>query len=187
MMRKGGFSLFELLFTFVILGILASIAVPGFIRWLPGYRLKNAARDLSSNMHLARMGALKNNADWAIVFDTGVTPGRYFVCSDNGANDTWDGPTAMGGDDVAERTVDLRNYKSAVAYGHGNAATDIPGDTFPGDNISYTSNVAVFNPRGTCKGGYVYFDNLKKTTTYGIGTRTSGVIRLRKWTGSAWE
>ena len=187
MTRKSGFTLVDLVATFAVLGIVVTIAIPAFSTWLPDQRLKTAARDLYSNMQLTKIGAIKSNAQWAIVFNAGATPGRYFICSDDGANDTWDGPTAMGGDDVAERTLDLRNYKSAVAYGHGNAATDIPGDTFPGDNISYTSNVAVFNPRGTCKGGYVYLDNLKKTTTYGIGTRTSGVIRLRKWTGSAWE
>jgi hypothetical protein len=138
-------------------------------------------------MQLTKMGAIKANADWAIVFDTGVTPGRYFICSDDNG-DGWDGPAEMGGNDVVERTVNLADYESGVDYGHGNATDDIPGGGAPpADDITYGSDVAVFNPRGTGSGGYVYLENSKNTTTYGAGTRTSGVILLRKWTGAAWE
>ncbi|RLB14646.1 MAG: prepilin-type cleavage/methylation domain-containing protein, partial [Deltaproteobacteria bacterium] len=83
-MKKNGFTLIEFLVTFVILGILTAIAIPGFARWLPNYRLKSAARDVYSNMQLAKMGAIKANADWAIVFDTGAS--RYLICSDKGAD-----------------------------------------------------------------------------------------------------
>jgi type IV fimbrial biogenesis protein FimT len=186
MMKNDGFSLIELLVVLVVLGIMASIAIPGFSSWLPGYRLKGASRDLYSNMQLAKMGAIKANADWAIVFDTTAGAHRYLVCSDDGADADW----SATGDNATEKIVDLAGYKAGVSYGHGNAANDIPGGAFPGDDVSYTNNVTVFTPRGTCnETGYIYLENSKNTTTYGFGTRTSGVTRLLKWNSSTsnWE
>jgi hypothetical protein len=136
-------------------------------------------------MQLAKMGAIKANADWAIVFN--AASDNYLVCSDKGADNSW----SATADNAIEKTVSLSNYESGVSYGHGTATNPI-GDTFGGDNISYTPDnpsVAVFNSRGTCNAGYVYLENNKNTTTYGAGTSSSGVIRLLKWNSSTanWE
>lgn len=187
MTKKDGFTLIELLVILVMLTVMIMIAMPGFSSWLPEYKLKNAARDLYSNMQLTKMEAIKTNTQWAIIYDTGATPGKYYLCSEDGANDTWDGPAAMGGDDALENTIDLSDYEKGITFGHGSAAHDISGGTFPSGNITYTSNIALFNPKGTSNGGYVYFENNKHTTTYSIGSLTTGVILLRRWTGTAWE
>ncbi|MBW2005451.1 MAG: GspH/FimT family pseudopilin [Deltaproteobacteria bacterium] len=184
-MKKNGFTLIELIVAIAIMGIAAAIAIPGFSRWLPNYRLRSAARDVYSNMQLAKMGAVRANMTWRIVFDTGA--GSYSLWSP-GPNGDWDGGT--GDDEQVRPTVDLSSYESGVAYGHGNATDDIPGNGAPpADDITYASDVAVFNSRGTGSGGYVYLENNKNTTTYAIGTRTSGVILLRKWNSSIadWE
>ena len=180
--RELGFSMIELLVAIVVLAIVAAIAIPGFSRWLPNYRLKSATRDIYSNMQLAKLGAVRSNGNWAIVFSTGSN--SYRVCSDDGGDGDW-----TDGDETVEKTVNLTDYESGVVYGHGNAANDIPGGAFPSGDVSYNNNVAVFNPRGTGSGGYVYLENDKNTTTYAIGTRTSGVILLRKWNSSItdWE
>jgi type IV fimbrial biogenesis protein FimT len=181
-MSKNGFTLSELLVTFVILGIMVLIAIPAFSTWLPNYRLRIAARDLYSNMQLAKLGAIKANANWAIVFDPGVTPGRYYLCSDPGGNGSWEGP---GSDDTVENTIDLASYESGVDYGHGNATSPV-GTTFDNE-ITYGSDVLVFRARATADDGYVYLQNSKNTTAYGVGTRISGVVLLKKWNGTAWE
>jgi prepilin-type N-terminal cleavage/methylation domain-containing protein len=180
--KTKGFSLIELLILIAILGVLAGIAVPGFSVLLPDYRLRSAARDLQSNMQLAKIGAIKANSNWAIVFDPGVTPGRYYLCSDPGGNGTWEGP---GSDDTVEKIIDLARYESGVDYGHGNAGSPI-GATFDNE-ITYGNDVLVFRPRATADDGYVYLQNSKNTNAYGVGTRISGVVLLRKWNGAAWE
>jgi Tfp pilus assembly protein FimT len=184
--REGGFTLFELAVIIAIIALLASMAIPAFSVWMPNYKLRSAARGLYSDLQMAKLGAVKQNKQWAVVFDQASNPGRYFVCSDDGANDVWDGPPAMGGDDTSEKTVNLSNYDD-VDFGHATLNTDIVGDPFTaGDDIYYANNFVVFRPRGMSEKGYVYIQN-NKNTVYGIGTRPSGVIHLKKWTGSSWD
>ena len=167
----------ELLVVIVIMAVMAAIAIPAFVVWLPNYRLKSAARDLYSNLQLAKLGAVKQNNSWAIAFDQTADPGQYQIVSD------W------GGANSTEKTVSFDQYEG-VDYGNGNAniTATTPPVAYPiGDDIHYGVNdVVVFNSRGTCNGGYVYLAN-QKNTAYAVGTRTSGVILLRKWSGTAWE
>jgi hypothetical protein len=127
---------------------------------------------------MAKMGAVNKNSDWAIVFNQGA--GEYYVCSDDG-EDGWDGPPS----DTVEKTVNLAGYKG-VRFGHGDAGKPVPVAGTFGDEITFGDNVAVFNPRGTGNDGYVYLQN-EKNTAYAVGKRSSGVILLRKWTGSKWQ
>ena len=183
-MRKSssGFTTMELLITLAVLGILVAIAVPALVNEMPRYRLKKAANELYANMQRARMGAIKDNHDWAIVFDSGVSPGRYFIYSEDMDDDGWDGD-----DDTLLKTVNLSDYLSGVDFGHGTASNDIPGNgAAPADDITYGSDVLVFNTRGTCNAGYVYLQN-NRGDAFAVGTRSSGVILLREWRNGAWQ
>ncbi len=177
MRKKSGFTIIELIIVIVVLGILTAVGVPNFLSWLPKYRLRSAARDLYSNLQLAKLSAIKNNADWAIVFNTASD--QYQMCSGQGPDNSWGGT-----DNIVVKTVVLNTYGSGVGYGHGNA-TPI-GSPF-GDEITFVNNVAVMNVRGTGNAGYVYLDNSSAATSYGIGKRTNGLIVLRRWNGTDWK
>ena len=179
---ESGVTLMEILVIMVILAALAAIAIPTFAVWLPNYRLKSAARDLYSNFQMAKMGAVNKNSDWAVIFDNTSSPGRYSIASGKGDYDNWDGPVD---DYPIEKTVELAGYKG-VRFGHGDAGGPVPVGGAFGDEITFGDNVAVFNPRGTGSAGYVYLQN-EKNTAYAVGTRSSGVILLRKWTASGWQ
>src|SRR5512135_3155175 len=69
MKREQGFTLLELMVTMVILCILLGLAIPGFSRWVPNYRLRGAARDIYSNFQLAKMTAVKDRARCGVLFD----------------------------------------------------------------------------------------------------------------------
>jgi len=179
-MKKDGFTLIELLVTFIILGILISVAIPGFARWYPGYRLKSATRDIYSNMQLAKMGAIRDNGEWAVFFNAGG--GSYQVISGGADRDY-----STAGDNTTEKTITLSDYESGVSYGHGSATGPI-GGAF-GDEITFTANTVVFNPRGiinSITGGYVYLQN-NRNDTYAVGALGTGVILMRRWTGAAWQ
>ena len=179
MRDNTGFTLIELMVVIAVIATLTAISVPNFLAYLPNARLKSAARELYSNMQLAKMGAIKQNTDWAIVFDK--TDDKYQVCSGKGEDGLWSGT-----DNAVEKTVVLSDYGSGVAYGHGDATSAI--DSNFDDEITYAStpNVFIVNSQGTSNAGYVYLQNISNKT-FGVGTLSSGVIMLRKWTGSAWE
>jgi type IV fimbrial biogenesis protein FimT len=186
--NNNGFTLLELLMTFVVLGIVTSIAVPAFSRWLPKYRLKEAVNDVYADMQLTRIGAIKANAEWAIVFDAAASPGRYFICSNNGANGVWDGPAVMGGDDTIEKTVNLSKYKSGVDFGNGSATSPFGGLPF-GDGVTFDGDTAVFTAGGMVGGttdGYVYLQNANNSA-YVVGALANGFILMKRWNGAEWQ
>jgi prepilin-type N-terminal cleavage/methylation domain-containing protein len=173
-----GFSLIEVLTVIAILAILSTIAIPAFSRWLPNYRLKGAARDLFSNIQLAKMGAVKDNGEWAVVFNT--TGNSYQVVS--GGTDRTYSTTA---DNVVEKTVTLSDYGSGVRFGAGSSTPPV----VSGEVTASSSNPVVFNSRGFAAGTNAvtaYLTN-DRNSCYGIGTWVSGAVVLRKWNGSAWK
>jgi len=163
MRKNSGFTLVELMVTIAIIAIVAAIAIPGYMSWLPNYRLKSAVLDLEGNIQRTRLQAIKYNQTWAVLFDQ---PNNiYYVCSNPGVNGLWDGPVAMGGDgDTVERTVNLADY---------NAGVNIP---------AVSSTAFTFSNRGIAGFNYtVSLMNQSATSpTYQISVSISGGVRTSR-------
>jgi len=158
---RGGFTLVELMIAIGVIAILAAIAVPGVISWLPNYRLKAAAMDLVSNMQKARMEAVRGNKDVVVTFDSSVNPGFYSFNTDRGVN-----------------KIDFSSYGSSVDYGTGNAASN-----WNGDNCTQADSIT-YNSRGTSNAGTIYIQNQDNDICYAITARSTGSIKLRKYNGA---
>jgi len=85
--RKQGLTIIELVVVMCILAVMVLISIPNIGRWLPRYRLRGAIRDVASAMQLARLGAIKENRQWAIQFD--INAKTYTILRDDGADGTW--------------------------------------------------------------------------------------------------
>lgn len=57
--KRCGFTLYELLITMLVVGVLVSISVPGFVVFGQNSRMSAAANDLLGSFHLARSEAVR--------------------------------------------------------------------------------------------------------------------------------
>ena len=169
----------EVIITIALIGIAAAIAAIALAQWLPGYRLKEAARDLFNNLHYAQSQAVTENRKWAVIFDASAPQGYVVVSS--GPDDTL-GTT----DDIETRPVSLADYGSGVGFGYQAGVEIVDGATAVTDAVDFAGDQAVFNPNGTSTGGYVYLTG-NADRTYAVGTFASGVVRMKRWNGSSWQ
>lgn len=175
---KAGFTLVELMIAVAIIGIMAAVAAPGFIAWLPNYRLKSAARDLYSALQNARLLAVRENTTVQVVFVDDLTPANqdsYFI-DINGSGVV---------DQPGEYRVNLSGYGSGVAFGFPPGLVNWNGTgvaqsiTFPGGPPPFST----YNSNGTSGNGTVYLVNAQQHIVYSITTVTSGAVKLRKYNG----
>lgn len=112
MQKRSGFTVTELIVIIALLSLLTAVAVPNFLSWLPKYRLRSAARDLFSNLQLAKMEAIKTNRNCSIGYEK--NPDRYAIT-------------------LLNKTVTLSDYKSGIRF---QGPTD---QTFAVANITFNS------------------------------------------------
>ena len=172
---QKGFTLVEVAVTIAIIAILAAVATPVILRWLPDYRLRMAARDLFSNMQLAKMTAVKSNTNVAVVFNQAVggTVFDYAVFVDSNNNVEYDaGEVLVAG-------VRLSNYQGVQfdpAQGGGNGLTFTNNDDgLPA--IAFRGNGLTRNNAGGFGAGTAFFRNTNARTLSVVVT-AAGNIRI---------
>jgi Tfp pilus assembly protein FimT len=190
-----GLTIIELIVVMCILGVMVLISIPNIGRWLPRYRLRSAVRDVASSMQLARLGAIKDNNEWAIQCDAnGQT---YTVLSDDGADGTWG--TA---DDVGYKgdtspwplsTRSLTDYRN-VNFGDNGYGSWYDGSDV-GDGVTFVNNRVEFKPDGTAGPdlvngivGSAYLRNNRGGAACArIRFTATGAIEVAHWDGDSWE
>ncbi|MBF0477319.1 MAG: prepilin-type N-terminal cleavage/methylation domain-containing protein [Deltaproteobacteria bacterium] len=169
---RPGFTMLELLVAVGLLVVIITVALTSINHDLPETRLKDAARDVFNNIQSAKLGAIKDNSNYAIIFNTAGQ--SYSVVSGCLQN-------ATGGTTL--RTVNLTTvYKGSVFYGiSGHSQISVSGTPM----VQMTN--LVFRPDGTVlQSGAVYLANVKNGAYAVIVPSLSGGASIFRWKGTAW-
>jgi type IV fimbrial biogenesis protein FimT len=90
----SGFSLVELMVVIGVIALMAAIATPSLLNWLPNVRFRDASRGMLVDVQLAKMTAIQRNANVVAAFLADGSGYTIFVDDGNGAavanNDTWE-------------------------------------------------------------------------------------------------
>lgn len=134
MRNKSGFSMLEVLIVIVIMALMMGFGVPYILGWLPHYRARNAARDIHSNMQIARMAAIKEHRPCTVTFDSDGY--KVYFDDPSNHNNVYD-----AGSDQLLKAVNLaEEYKGDV----------IPdGMTLPDNSVTFLSNGLIESTLGS--------------------------------------
>lgn len=108
MRRNSGFTALDVAVTLAIVAVLASVTMPSFLGWLSNYRLRGSAINLMSDIELAKIRAMRENAFVAVLF----TQDGYRIFVDNGEGAAAAGDWQCTG---AERLIHERRLPAGVS------------------------------------------------------------------------
>jgi prepilin-type N-terminal cleavage/methylation domain-containing protein len=78
--KKSGFTALELATTIAIVAVIAALVMPPYLRWNRAHRLEGAATNLTADLEMAKVRAIRENAFVVVEFNTD----SYTIFVDNG-------------------------------------------------------------------------------------------------------
>lgn len=155
-----GFSTVELSVAVAIIALMVAIGIPTFYGYLPHLRLKNAARDIVSNMQLARIKAIAKNRQYRVRF-TVATP----LGAAGGSFQLQEGNAASGS--TTYTTIDTVNFTDADRG-------------YPGISLYSATNNPIFSPTGSVANLTTVELRNAKGGRYQITTSIAGRVKMTK-------
>mgnify|MGYP001432937098 CR=1 FL=1 len=138
--KNRGFSLIELIIVIALIGVISSIAVLSWQRYVNNINLKTAARDIVSEMQNCKTKAFSESRTYDILFTPG-TNSSYTISAPAAAN-----------------FAAVNKTKLLEGYGSGIQMTGVSFVSSP------ASNIIRFQARGTCSQGTVTLTNSRNST-----------------------
>jgi Tfp pilus assembly protein FimT len=75
----------EMVIVAVVIGVIAAMAVPSFLSYMPKLKIKAAARDITSQLRLARSKSVAERRPYGVHFDMASNSYAVFADTDNPA------------------------------------------------------------------------------------------------------
>ena len=193
---EHGWTLIELLVTLAVLGLLAALAAPPLLRAASAGRMRLAASEIATSMHMARTWAIRHHARVGLRFDPGAAGGASWTLYRDGDGDGVLAADIADGTDPVVRAAPLRRLGAAARFGFppGPPPRD-PGDPRRrldrlDDPIRFNrSDMVSFDPLGTATPGTVYLTDGRELLVAVRVTGRTGRIRALRYDAAAevWE
>lgn len=142
-MLSAGFTMTEMMVVISIISIMLAMGIPMYLRELPNYRLREAARQIVQDMNFAKMRAIATNQNYAIYFNysggpvQGTQTQRYTLFRDVG--------TVTGQLDASDLPREKLNWP-------------LP-ETITIQASTFSNNTVIFRPRANSNGGTITLVN----------------------------
>ena len=187
---RAGFTLVEAMIVVAIIAIMLAVSAPALLAALPGLRVNGAARQMLSDLRLARTMTVEKG-DWVVaqfhVDQTGnPATGLYVLAYDLNQNNQFD-----AGTDEFIKEVDLPSEYSTIQV-----ASNVGGTPADGVNLDTgVANTVTFRTNGSAtESGEVYLAPAADSGT----TRTdrnrrvrligaTGNLRIETYEGGTWQ
>lgn len=187
MMKRGerGITLIELAVVMGIVAIMGLFLAPAIGEWLDNFRIRQAAREVLSDLQFAKMKAISTGRYCTVLFNYSVdgTQFDYVIFPDYDNDrvlDSVDVGDLDGDGDQENETNDI--FKRVRLF---SSFRNVSFDTSKNvDGITFTDNKIAFDSRGcpsTGFGGTVYLKNTKNNKCCKVVVASVGRIKMEEY------
>lgn len=176
--RRGGFSIVEMLMVVIIISVLTSIVAPTF-QISSDRRVHNMALQMAAELEMARARALSERRLIRVQFDPGTN--RYAALMDHDDDGTIG---VIPAEVAAFPEFGILELDDLVVFGRGSAST-LPGDpgtdpvTLPSDQLDLDKQ-AIPSPWGTM--GTIYLTHSRDSNAVAaVSVASSGAFKAWRW------